>query len=241
MCYGWSYLHITWQASSRDLPSSITEKVGHKKLHIQFRVSDEVLNNGSAVLNDGLLLLEFKDSIKEGDGPRILHYWKAFLLYFKFASHHNYAKQAFRTLASVNALAIPRTAAQMMWSWVVNTSRPQYTTWFTQWTFKPILFQVLVQTLPNQPLFNVEKVWMEWWMFVKPLMNSMIFMWSHHQAFLIKRWTLDHWRTRYFNIFQVMSIVHFVESNLDLGKLSEWIKEQKTLLQFETKFYNHTI
>jgi len=78
-------------------------------------VTDGVLNYTSAVLNDGLLLLEFKDAIREGDGPRILCCWKAFLLYFKFASHHNYAKQAFRTLASLNALATPRTAAQMMW------------------------------------------------------------------------------------------------------------------------------
>jgi len=74
----------------------------------------------SAVLNDGLLLLEFKDAIREGDGPRILRCYKALLLCYHFARHYNYCKEAFCTLATVNALATHRVAQQITWSRVVN-------------------------------------------------------------------------------------------------------------------------
>lgn len=109
--------------SFRTLPPSITQKLDRQEAShlIQDKVSDGVLDYASAVLNDGLFLLEFKDAIREGDGPRILRCWKVLLLYFKFANHHNYAAQAFRTLATVNALATPRIAAQITWSRVVNT------------------------------------------------------------------------------------------------------------------------
>ena len=105
------------------MPPSIKEKLDRQEASrsVQETVADGVLDYAAAVLNDGLFLLEFKDAIREGDGPRIMRCWKVLLLYFKFANHHNYAMQAFRTLATVNALATPRVAAQMTWSRVVNT------------------------------------------------------------------------------------------------------------------------
>ena len=60
---------------------------------------DGIRNYASAILSDGLLLLEFKDSIREGDGPRILRSWKALLLYFYESNHYNYTKEAVRMLA----------------------------------------------------------------------------------------------------------------------------------------------
>ena len=39
---------------------------------------DGALNYASAVLNDGMMFLEFKDAIREGDGPRIIRCWKVF-------------------------------------------------------------------------------------------------------------------------------------------------------------------
>ena len=55
---------------------------------------DGVFNYASALLNDGLLLLEFCDAIREGDGKRILRCWRAMLIYFQHARHSNYAKEA---------------------------------------------------------------------------------------------------------------------------------------------------
>ena len=82
---------------------------------------DGAFTYASAVLNDELLLFEFKDAIRVGDEPRILCCWKALLLHFHTTGHCNYAKEATRMLAIVNALATPRVAAQITWCRVVNT------------------------------------------------------------------------------------------------------------------------
>lgn len=107
----------------RPLPPTIREALDSMQApqSVQSAAVDGVFAYASAVLNNGLLLLEFKDAIREGDGPRILRCWKAFLLYFHFAKHHNYANEVVRMLATVHASATPRVAAQITWSRVVNT------------------------------------------------------------------------------------------------------------------------
>ena len=82
---------------------------------------DGVFNYASAVLNDGLLYLEFIDAIREGDGKRTLTCWKNLLLYFFSAKHYNYVKEAVYLLANINAAVSPKVAAQMTWSRFVNT------------------------------------------------------------------------------------------------------------------------
>ena len=72
----------------------------------------------SAVLNAGLLLLEFKYAIRVEYRLMILRCWKALLLHFHSANHYNCAKEAVRMIATVNALATPLVAAQITWSWV---------------------------------------------------------------------------------------------------------------------------
>ena len=62
-------------ARHRYLPESITQLVARQQPSEAVRrvAPDGVFNYASAILNDGLLLLELKDAIREGDGPRILH------------------------------------------------------------------------------------------------------------------------------------------------------------------------
>ena len=55
---------------------------------------DAVFNYASAVMNDGLLLMEFRDAIHEGDGERILRCWKFMLLYYFATGHSKYAVEA---------------------------------------------------------------------------------------------------------------------------------------------------
>ena len=81
---------------------------------------DGIHDYASMVLADGLLLLEFKDAIREGDGIRILRCWKVFLMYFTYAKHQNYQHEAFYTLSLVNAIASPRVASQLTWGRVLN-------------------------------------------------------------------------------------------------------------------------
>lgn len=82
---------------------------------------DGVFNYSSAVLNDGLLLLELRDAIREGDGIRVLRCWKFMLLYWRYGNHTKYCLEAFHLLASVNATATPRIAHEIIWCRFVNS------------------------------------------------------------------------------------------------------------------------
>ena len=113
----------TRQPHHRSLPTAVTSAAPRSQASqtVKKAAPDGVFNYASAVLNDGLLLLEYKDAIREGDGERILRCWKLMLLYFKYANHFNYQKEAFLLLASVNAAASPKIASQLKWSRTVNT------------------------------------------------------------------------------------------------------------------------
>ena len=56
------------------LPSAVTSAAPRSQASqtVKKAAPDGVFNYASAVLNDGLLLLEYKDAIREGDGERIL-------------------------------------------------------------------------------------------------------------------------------------------------------------------------
>ena len=45
-------------------------------------------------LNSCLIWHGFHDSIREGDGDRIIRYWKMLLIILKASNHYNYAKEA---------------------------------------------------------------------------------------------------------------------------------------------------
>lgn len=102
-----------WIASSADHP--------HASDSIHARAPDGVFNYACAVLNDGLLLLEFRDAIHNGDGIRIMRCWKFLTLYFRHFHHYKYALEGFHTLAQVHILASQRLKTQLMYSRVVNT------------------------------------------------------------------------------------------------------------------------
>jgi len=68
----------------------------------------------------GLIWHGFHDSVKEGDGDRILLYWKFLLPIFKQTNHYNYAAEGFNLLSQVLILS-PRKVAELKWSRTVNT------------------------------------------------------------------------------------------------------------------------
>ena len=59
---------------------------------------DGVYVYATELLSLGLLWHGFHDSIREGDGDRILRYWKMLLIVFKSSNNHNYAKEAVNIL-----------------------------------------------------------------------------------------------------------------------------------------------
>ena len=66
----------------------------------------------SLILNDGLLPMELRDAIHEGDSPRILCCWKLTLIYYRYAKHYKYALEAFNLRAQNHVLASARVKHQ---------------------------------------------------------------------------------------------------------------------------------
>ena len=76
--------------------------------------NDNVLEYARETLSLGLLLLEFKDAIKGGDGTRVLRCWKYFLIIFRATGHKNYCIEAFIFLMQYYYTLPPRHAEQML-------------------------------------------------------------------------------------------------------------------------------
>ena len=83
--------------------------------------SDSVFAYSCEVLSLGLLFLEFKDSIKLGDGDRDMRVWKYLLLIFKACGRKNYAIEALTTLTQYHITLPPQLAEQLKWSRFINT------------------------------------------------------------------------------------------------------------------------
>ena len=82
---------------------------------------DRVVEYAMETLSLGLLLLEFKDSIREGDGYRVLRCWKYFLLIFRATQHKNYCIEALNLLMQYYYILPQRYAEQMLWGRFVNS------------------------------------------------------------------------------------------------------------------------
>ena len=79
-----------------------------------------VLQYAREVLSLGLLILEFKDAVREGDGDRVLLVWKYFLPLFKASGRKNYANEALTLLSQYHLTFPPYLAEQLKWSQFVN-------------------------------------------------------------------------------------------------------------------------
>ena len=68
----------------------------------------------------GMIFLELKDAIREGDGTRVLRCWKYLFLLFRGSGHTNYCLEALILLAQYYYILPPRLAEQMIWGRFVN-------------------------------------------------------------------------------------------------------------------------
>ena len=87
--------------------------------------TDGVQAYAKEVLTLGLVWLAFHDAVKEGDGERVILYWKFLLLLFKADGRHNYSREAVNLLVSHQYLLSPRQSAELQWSRFVNTQGRQ--------------------------------------------------------------------------------------------------------------------
>ena len=75
---------------------------------------DDMLAYQKALMEYGLLLLNFKDAISEGDGDRNLRCWKFFLLHLRNDKRSTkYALEALYMMFQVNSLLSPKAAHEL--------------------------------------------------------------------------------------------------------------------------------
>jgi L1 cell adhesion molecule like protein len=72
--------------------------------------ADSVYAYSCETLTLGLLFLELKDGIREGDGTRVIRVWKYFLLLFKASNRKNYAIEALTLAVTVPLDTTPATS-----------------------------------------------------------------------------------------------------------------------------------
>ena len=82
---------------------------------------DGVQMYAKELLSLALLWHEYHDSVKEGDGERVVRCWKFLLLVFKASQFHHYSKEAVRLLLNDLYILSPRQRAQLKWSRFINT------------------------------------------------------------------------------------------------------------------------
>ena len=79
--------------------------INHFKESTSSTTNDSRYNYATDLLTMCLLWHEFHDAVKEGDGDRIIRYWKVLLPVFQQHGHYNYAKEAFTLLAQTHFLS----------------------------------------------------------------------------------------------------------------------------------------
>ena len=84
------------------------------------RNEDGIFNYAHNILKTGLLLRDFQDAVREGDGGRIEYIWKFLMLMFKVCGKTKYALAAIRLHAQLNALLTPREAHSLRWNRTIN-------------------------------------------------------------------------------------------------------------------------
>ncbi len=83
--------------------------------------SDGVFVYACDVLSLGLLWMGFHDAIREGDGDRVMMYWKLLLPIFKASGRRNYSIEALNVQLHRRFTLSERQAAQLVWSRFINT------------------------------------------------------------------------------------------------------------------------
>ena len=71
--------------------------------NIKDDTEDYIFNYRRSKLTFGLLLFEFEDAVKEGDGDRLINVYKFALLFYKRYGHHKYAYVIFLYLVKVGS------------------------------------------------------------------------------------------------------------------------------------------
>jgi uncharacterized C2H2 Zn-finger protein len=112
--------HVRQLHPNITLMPSPTESVKASAMPGTTTKSDDRFNYACVRLALGLLLRNFDDAVKEGDGARILRCWKMAMLIFRAHHHHKYALASLHLQAATQAILTPRQAHSLTWNRTVN-------------------------------------------------------------------------------------------------------------------------
>ena len=80
-------------------------------------VADDMYNYQRALLEYGMVIINFLDAISEGDGARVIRNWKFLLLYFQHdKGSQKYSLEALYLMFQVYALLSPKAAHHIVWN-----------------------------------------------------------------------------------------------------------------------------
>ena len=77
--------------------------------------NDSVYAYAVDLLGLGLFWHAFRDSVREGDGDRIVRYWKFMAAIFRHEKHYNYSNETFNLVAQTLLLS-PRQVSELKWT-----------------------------------------------------------------------------------------------------------------------------
>ena len=98
------------------------QKLDADETPLEENKADHKFNYHSAKLAFGLVLFEFKDAVKEGDGDRLFDTYKLALLLYKNHGHYKYAYAVLLYLVKCIAILPPSQALQLKWNRTYNIS-----------------------------------------------------------------------------------------------------------------------
>ena len=109
----WRYTH----EQSHNPPVSIEEQPLLTEIH-EGVIADDVYNYQKALLEYGMVALNFFYAISEGDGARVIRSWKFLLLYLHHdgQSSRKYALEALYMMFQIYALLSPKAAHDLIWN-----------------------------------------------------------------------------------------------------------------------------
>ena len=115
------------QDERKSLLMNLSKRVVEKYISCCFQSPHKKSNDGvneytRNLLSIGCIYLLFKDAIKEGDGRRVLQYYRYLLPIFINSGRRNYANEAFNLLCQYHHDLPAQQAEQLVWSRFVNTT-----------------------------------------------------------------------------------------------------------------------
>jgi L1 cell adhesion molecule like protein len=107
------------------LSSAIVDSTCIESLAVPLSDRDDSTNYVSKLLGMGLLVWDFEDVVKEGDGERLVLLWKFMLLLFKQAGKTKYSLEAFTLLYSLNVSLTAKQSYQLTHNRTCNVKGKQ--------------------------------------------------------------------------------------------------------------------